>query len=71
MSSMNELLLLRIEGAREALEEPYRESLGAVFRLGRCENTAGPGFSVMTVDDCGGRAAAAGGADLPDLPALK
>lgn len=64
MSSMNELLLLRIDGAREALEEPYRESLGGAFTLGGCENSAGPGFSVMTVDDCGGGAVAAGGAGL-------
>lgn len=63
ISSMNELLVLLIDGAREALEEPYRESLP---RLG---STAGGGFSVIAiVSDAAAGAEAAGG---PRLPALK
>ena len=54
MSSMNELRLLRIDGAIEALDEAYRESLPKLLKSGRCESTAAAGFSVMGTAACGG-----------------
>ena len=65
MSSIKELLVLRIDGAIEALEEPYRESLPKLFMLGLWESTAGDGFSVIAVGTCGEGVEAAGVLGLP------
>lgn len=50
ISSMNELLLLRIDGAMDALEEPYRESLLKAAKSGLCGAITEGDFSVIASD---------------------
>lgn len=58
---MKELLLLRIEGAMDALEEPYRGSLPRLLMLGLGGGSIIEGaFSVTGVDSCGDGAEVAG-----------
>jgi hypothetical protein len=64
MSSIKELLVLRTEGAREALEEASRESIRKLPLLGRCESTADGGFSVIDITGCGDGEEVAGVAGL-------
>jgi hypothetical protein len=65
---MKELLVLRIDGATEALAEPYRDSLCRLLMLGLCGSAAAGGFSVIGTEVWGEEAV---GAALPALPALK
>jgi hypothetical protein len=71
MSSMKELLVLRIDGAIEALAEPYRDSLCRLLMLGLCGSTAAGGFSVIGTEVWAEEAEEAVGPALPALPALK
>jgi hypothetical protein len=65
MSSRKELLALLIDGATEALDEPYRESRPTLVPLGLCESAADCVFSVRAIDVCaGGADDAAGDAGL-------
>jgi hypothetical protein len=64
MSSRKELLLLRIDGAIEAREESYRESLPEWFMLRLGGNSGGAGFSVMVIGVSDGGAEGAGEAGL-------
>ena len=67
MSSMKELLVLRIEGAIDALEEANRESWSGLFMLGFCDGLGGGDFSIIAIDTCAEGAEAAENAGLPDL----
>lgn len=68
MSSMKELLLLRIEGAIDAPEESYRESRPGVFMPSVCAGIGRGDFSVIAIDP---GAEGAEPFEDPCLPALK
>lgn len=67
MSSMKELLVLRIEGAIDALEEANRESWLGLFMLDFWNGLGGDGFSVIAIVTCARGADAAENAGLSDL----
>ena len=67
MSSMKELLLLRIDGVIEALEEAYLESLCRLFKLGLRGRMVAAGFSIIAIGFCGEVLEDAVAAGLPAL----